>query len=106
MPGTRAQTRAQAEAIIEDFMPELNADNRTHFVAGVVFSYPSPSRAASSAQHALMQAAADLLPDWAKVMNNRRLQGQVRPLVRAGAPAITRSLGWAFVDARRMPTAA
>lgn len=99
------ETRAQAEALIEEFMPELRADKRTHSVAGMVLSQPSPSLAASPAQHLLMQAAVDLLPDWAKVMHNRRLQGRVRPLVRAGALAITRTLHWAFVDARRMPTA-
>ena len=99
------ETRAQAEALLEEFIPELRADKRTHSVAGMVLSQPSPSLAASPAQHLLMQAAVDLLPDWAKVMHNRRLQGPVRPLVRAGALAITRTLHWAFVDARRMPTA-
>lgn len=84
MTGTRTQTRAKAEAIIEDFMPELHAGYRTHSVAGVVLSQPSRSLAASPAQHVLMQAAVDLLRDWAKVRHKRPLQGQVRPLVRAG----------------------
>jgi len=100
------ETRAEAEALIDEFIPELRADNRTHSVAGMVLSQPSPSLAASPAQHLLMQAAVDLLPDWAKIMHNRRLQRPVRPLVRAGALAITRTLHWAFVDARRTPAAA
>lgn len=82
------ETRVQAEALIEEFMPELRADDRTYSVAGMVLSQPSPSLAASPAQHLLMQAAVDMLPPWAKVMHNRRLQGPVRPLVRAGALAI------------------
>jgi uncharacterized protein (DUF2236 family) len=97
------ETRAQAEALIEEFLPELHADNRTHSVAEMVLSQPSPSLAASPAQHLLMQAAVDLLPDWAKVMHNKRLQGPIRPLVRAGALAITRTLHWAFANARRPP---
>lgn len=100
------ETRAQAEALIEEFMPELRANDRTHSVAGMVLSQPSPSLAASPAQHLLMQAAVDLLPSWAKAMHNRRLHRPVRPIVRAGALAITRTLHWAFVDARRTPTAA
>lgn len=98
------ETRTEAEALIQQFMPELRADKRTHSVAEMVLSQPSPSLVASPAQHLLMQAAVDLLPAWAKGMHNRRLQGPVRPLVRAGALAITRTLHWAFVDARRMPT--
>lgn len=100
------ETRAKAEALIEEFMPELRADNRTHSVAGMVISQPSLSLAASPAQRLLMQAAVDLLPDWAKAMHNRRLHGPVRPLVRSGTLAIARTLHWAFADARRPPTGA
>lgn len=96
-------TRAQAEALIEDFMPELRADSRTHSVASMVLSQPSPSLAASPAQHLLMQAAVDLLPNWAKAMHKRRVGGAVRPIVRTGTLAIARTLNWAFVDARRPP---
>lgn len=98
------ETRAEAEALIKEFMPELRADSRTHAVAGMVLSQPSPSLAASPAQHLLMQAAVDLLPDWAKAMHKRRLHRPVRPLVRSGALAMTRTLQWAFADARRSPT--
>lgn len=97
------ETRAQAEALIEDFMPELRADSCTHSVASMVLSQPSPSLAVSPAQHLLMQAAVDLLPNWAKAMHKRRVGGAVRPIVRTGTLALARTLNWAFVDARRPP---
>lgn len=97
------ETRAEAEALIKEFMPELRADSRTHAVAGMVLSQPSPSLAASPVQHLLLQAAVDLLPDWAKAMHKRRLHRPVRPLVRSGASVMARTLQWAFADARRPP---
>jgi len=97
------ETRAQVEELLRQFLPELRTDRRTRSVARMVLSQPSPSLAASPAQHLLMQAAVDLMPDWAKTMHNRRLHWPAKPLVRAGTSAITRTLHWAFVDARRPP---
>lgn len=97
-------TRVEAEALIKEFMPELRTDSRTRAVAGMVLSQPSPSLAASPAQHLLMHAAVDLLPDWAKAMHKRRLHRPVRPFVQRGASIMAKTLQWAFADARRSPT--
>lgn len=97
------ETRAQAEVLIEHFIPELQADTRARAVASMLLAQPSPSLATAPAQQVLMQAAVDLMPDWAKTMHRRRVRRSARPLVRIGARAISRTLHWAFVDARRRP---
>ena len=97
------ETRAEAEALIQHFLPELRADARTKSVATMILSQPAPSLAASPGQHMLMQAAVDLLPDWAKAMHKRRVNHLARPLVRTGTLTIAKTLRWAFVEARRPP---
>lgn len=95
------ETRAEAEALIETFKSELFANERTYAVAEMILTQPSPSLAASPAQHLLMQAAVDLMPPWAKTMHKRRLHRPITPFVHLGARTITRTLHWAFADARR-----
>ncbi len=99
------ETRAQAEALIAAFRPELHADQRTRQVARMVLSQPSPSLAAAPAQHLLFQAAVDLMPRWAQALHGRRLSLPATPIVRGGAMAMARTLQWAFAPARRLPPA-
>lgn len=97
------ETRAQADALIATFRPELRADARTRQVARLVLSQPAPSLAAAPAQHLLFQAAVDLMPAWAQALHGRRLPLPATPLVRGGAMAMARTLQWAFAPARRDP---
>ncbi len=99
------ETRAQAEALIAAFRPELHADQRTRQVARMVLSQPSPSLAAAPAQHLLFQAAVDLMPRWAQALHGRRLSLPATPIVRGGAMAMARTLQWAFAPAHRPPPA-
>jgi uncharacterized protein (DUF2236 family) len=100
------QTRAEAVALIERFKPDLRADDRARAVAGLVLAQPSPSLAAAPAQHLLMQAAVDLMPEWAKAMHDRRVSPLSLPLVRGGSLTIAKTLHWAFTGLRAAPNKA
>ncbi|GGD63472.1 oxygenase MpaB family protein [Croceicoccus mobilis] len=91
-------TRAEVEAMIGEFMPELRVDDRTREIARLVLSQPARSLSAAPAQELMMRAAIDLMPRWAQDMHGRHLSRRSRPLVRAGAHAMTRTLNWAFAD--------
>jgi hypothetical protein len=54
------------------------------------------SRAAEPFQALTMQAAIDLLPDWARQMHSLPATPLARPLVRAGTLGIAATLRWAF----------
>lgn len=95
------ETRAEAEALMATFRPELRADQRTREVARMVLSQPAPSLAAAPAQHVLFQAAVDLMPPWAKALHQRHVMLPALPIVRGGAFAMARTLQWAFAPARQ-----
>lgn len=90
------QTRAEAEALIASFMPELSANARTQDVARMVLTQPAPSRAVAPVQTVLMHAAVDVLPRWAKQMHGLDLLPLLGPLVRTGAFTVAEMLRWAF----------
>jgi hypothetical protein len=46
-----------------------------------------------------MEAAVDLLPDWARCMHQLRTQGPGRIFIRAVTYTIARTLRWALLDA-------
>ncbi len=97
------QSRAEAEALVERFKPQLVASARAREVARMVLTQPAPSLAAAPAQHLLMQAAVDLLPDWAKAAHRRRVSPLSLPVVRGGSLTIAKTLHWAFAAARAAP---
>lgn len=97
------QTRAEAEALIERFRPQLVANERTRAVARMILAQPSPSPAAAPAQRLLMEAAVDLMPEWAKVAHDRRTHPMAVPIVRGGTLAMARTLHWAFAGLRAVP---
>jgi len=90
------RTRAEAEALIQSYRPQLRADARTHEVAALVLRQTVGSPAVDSAAGVIMQAGMDLLPDWARAMHARHPGGLPRPLMRAGAASTARLIRWAF----------
>lgn len=90
------QTRAEAEALVTWFLPELSANARTREVARMVLTQPAPSRAMAPVQTVLMHAAVDVLPRWAKEMHGLDLLPLSGPLVRTGAFTVAETLRWAF----------
>jgi len=89
-------TRAEAEALIAAMRPELAVDHRTREVAGLVLDQTVGPAIATVPSKVLMQAAVDLLPDWARAMHGLKTSRLSRPAVREGAWVLARTLRWAF----------
>lgn len=89
------RTLAQARAIIRAMRPALRADARTIEVARLVLGRPS-LRTRDLPQRLAMEAAIDLLPDWAQRMHGLSTSAIERPLVRAGTFGVAQTLRWAF----------
>lgn len=89
-------TRAEAEALIAAMRPELSVDHRTREVAGLVLVQTVGPPIAAVPSKVLMQAAVDLLPDWARAMHGLKTSRLSRPAVREGAWVLARTLRWAF----------
>ncbi len=87
-------TRAAAEALIQSMRPALRADARTREVAQLVLGQSIGAAVTDAASAVIMQAGVDLLPDWAQRMHG--LKTPPVPLVRGGAHALARTLGWAY----------
>lgn len=90
------RSRAEAHALIEQMRPELKVDARTREVADLVLYARAPKPTAEPLQRLTMQAAVDLLPDWARRMHGLSNPPPLTPLVRAGTLGIARTLRWAF----------
>ncbi|MFW2831089.1 oxygenase MpaB family protein [Sphingomonas sp. ID0503] len=91
------KTHHAAGELIEAMRPELAADARTREVAQLVLNHPAASPLVAPVQHLTMQAAVDLLPDWARRMHGlARTPAPARPLVTTGALGLAKTLRWAF----------
>lgn len=89
-------TRAEADALIAAFLPDLAANARTRDVARRILSQPAPTIAMKPALAIVMQAAVDILPLWAKRMHGFPARPIAAPLARAGGFAMAGLLRWAF----------
>ena len=89
-------SRAEAEALIAAMRGELRVDARTRKVAGLVLTQTVGPPSAAVPSRILMQAAVDLLPDWARAMHGLKASRFSRPMVREGALVMARTLRWAF----------
>lgn len=90
------RNRSEARDIIAAMRPALGCDDRTREVARLVLSQPAHNRMAEPFQALTLQAAADLLPAWARRMHGLPEPSLTVPLVRAGTLGIARTLRWAF----------
>lgn len=102
-PGARAlgaepvpETRAEAEALIAAFRPELSADARAHEIARLVLQPTHGKLHTGPVQSLMMQAAVDLLPPWARTMHGLRASLLTRPAVDAMTFGLAGTLRWAF----------
>lgn len=86
--------RASAEALIQSMRPVLRADARTREVAQLVLNQSVGAAMTDAASAVIMRAGVDLLPDWARTMHG--LKTPPAPVVRGGAQALARTLGWAY----------
>lgn len=90
------QTRAETLAFVESVRRDLCVDNRTREVAQFLMNRRPDALVALPAQNAVLAAAIDLLPDWARRMHALPSPVLLKPLVRAGAAGLAGTLRWAF----------
>ena len=90
------RTRTQARDLIRATRPQLLCDDRTREVARFVLTQPARTRLAEPLQALTMQAAVDLLPQWARRMHGLPTPALTVPLIRTGTLGIARTLRWAF----------
>ncbi len=94
------RTRAEAEALIRRFQPELVCNARTREVVDLVLKQPPASLATAPFHTLSIQAAIDLLPPWAKVLHGLAGPGITLPAVRLSTHALAGTLRWAFAGER------
>lgn len=90
------RTRAEADALIRRFQPELLCNERTREVVDLVLHQPPASLAAAPFHTLTIQAAVDLLPPWAKALHGIDGPAFTRPAVRLSTHALAGTLRWAF----------
>jgi uncharacterized protein (DUF2236 family) len=89
------QTRAAAEALIRDFRAELVSDQRARAFRDLVLKAPVASLTESPVQLLLMNAAIDVMPDFARAMH--RLQKPLlTPFLRGATQGLASTVRWAF----------
>lgn len=92
-------TRAEAEQLIREFRHELRADQRTREFRDLVLKAPAKSLGEAPVRLLLMNAAVDLMPQFA-----REMHGLARPLappfVRGATYGVARTIRWAFAGER------
>ena len=93
------RSRAEAERLIRDFHAELLADQRTRAFRDLVLEAPPRSMAEIPVQGLLMNAAVDLLPEFAREMHGLP-RSLLSPLVRGGTYTIASTIRWAFAGER------
>lgn len=91
-------SRAEAEAIIADFLPELRADDRSREVLHLLRNQPPPSLMLIPFQALTMNAAIELLPDWARRMHGLATPTLSKPAIRLGTRGIAETVRWALRD--------
>jgi len=93
------RSRAEAERLISDFRGELHVDDRTRAFRNLVLEVPARSIAEAPIQSLVMNAAVDLLPDFARNMHELD-RPFLSPLVRSGTYGIASTIRWAFAGER------
>ena len=95
-------TRADADALIEDFREELHTTERSREVASIILKSRPTSLRAAPVQAVIAQASVDLLPPWARAMHGLNPSTLARPAVDAMTLGLAGTLRWAFAgEARR-----
>jgi len=89
------QTRAEAERLIAEFRQELRADERTRAFRELVLNAPAASIREAPVQLLLMNAAIDLMPDFAREMHGLS-RPLLPPVVRGATYGIAQTIRWAF----------
>ena len=89
------QTRVEAERLLRDFLPELRADDRTRAFRDLILRSPARSLKEVPVQRLLMNAAVDLMPDFARDVHGLT-KPPLSPMVRGATYGVARAIRWAF----------
>ncbi|MBA3525630.1 MAG: DUF2236 domain-containing protein [Sphingomonas sp.] len=90
------KSRSEAEQLIDEFRPQLRADQRTSAFRQIVLDSPAPTLKDAPVQKLLMAAAVDLLPPFAREMHGLKRQALPPLAVRSATFALAGTLRWAF----------
>jgi uncharacterized protein (DUF2236 family) len=89
------RTRAKAEALLRDFYPELQANQRTRAIRDQILE-PRASLPMRPVERLIAQSATDILPPFARRMHALRRSSLARPAVTASAMGLASTLRWAL----------
>ena len=89
-------TAAEAAELIRGFLPELLFNERTRTIQQAILQQTTPSLAAKPLQKLLVRSAIDLLPGWARRMQDLRESGPARPAVGLATRGLASALRWAL----------
>jgi len=92
------RSRAEADAIIADFLTELTSDARSREVLHLLLHQKPPSLMLLPFQTLTMSAAVELLPDWARRMHGLATPTLTKPAIRLGTRGIAETVRWALRD--------
>ncbi len=88
-------SRAQADAQLRAFIPELAADSRSRAVRDIILR-PKGSTAMIPVERLLTRSAIDLLPPFARRMHGLSASTLIRPALFASAKGLAHTLRWAL----------
>lgn len=89
-------TRSEAQRLVEQFRPQLRADERSRAFRDLVLNAPPKSFAELPVQALLTRAAVDLMPDFARRLHGLETFPAVTPAVRGATRGLAGTLRWAF----------
>jgi uncharacterized protein (DUF2236 family) len=89
------RTRAEAERLVAEFRSELRADKRTRTFRDLVLKAPAASLTEMPVQKLLMNAAVDLMPEFARKMHGLP-RPVLPPVVRGATYGLAGTIRWAF----------
>jgi uncharacterized protein (DUF2236 family) len=89
------RTRAEAQRLVAEFRSELRADERTRTFRDLVLKAPAASLTEMPVQKLLMNAAVDLMPEFARKMH-ALARPVLPPVVRGATYGLAGTIRWAF----------
>ena len=89
------QTRAEGERLLVEFLPELRADDRSRAFRDLILHSPARSPKEVPVQRLLMNAAIDLMPEFAREMHGLS-KPPLSSMVRGATYGFARTIRWAF----------
>lgn len=95
------QSRAEANALLQDMRRELKVDARTREVAKLILKQQGSDPRRAIAQNVVSEAAVALLPSWARAMHGLSSSPLKAPFIHLGAFGMASTLRWAFAGEYR-----